>query len=158
MDLYGRESRRPISYSADLQSFMLRNITYDDESSQESSVTNILSNGINNNNNNIEPVIMSTDVELESGSLRANNDTLECVEILGPDYLSLGLLSMQNVVRTGNGGTSSSILHDATFVSKPGNSIGSEPMLSLNLNVTGLLIQLRGISINIKPLGANILL
>jgi hypothetical protein len=116
---------------------MLKNITNDDESSEETSVTNILSNGINNNINNIEPIIMSTHVKLDSGSLEANNDKLERVEILVPDNLSLGLISMQNVVRTGDGGTSSSALHDATFVSEPGNTIDSEPMLSLDLNVTG---------------------
>ena len=80
---------------------------------------------------------MSTNVELDSGSLRVNTDTFECVEILGPDNLSLGLVSMQNVVRTGDGGTSSSTLHDATFVSEPGNIIGLEPMSNLDLNVTG---------------------
>ena len=137
MDLYGRESRGPRIYSTDLQLFMLNNITYDNESSDETSVTNNLSNIINNNNNNILPIIMSTDVEHDSGSLRANDDTLECVEILGPDNLSLGLVRMQNVVSTGDGGTSSSTLHDATFVLEPGSIIGSEPMSSLDLNVNG---------------------
>ena len=50
---YSRESRGPISYSSDLQSFMLNNIIYDDEPSEETSVTNILSNVINNKINNI---------------------------------------------------------------------------------------------------------
>jgi hypothetical protein len=80
---------------------------------------------------------MSTDVELDSERLRANNDPLEYVEMMGTDNLSLGLVIMQNVVCTGDGGTSSSTLHDATFVSEPGNTIGSETMLSLDLNVTG---------------------
>ena len=56
---------------------------------------------------------------------------------MGPDNLSLGLVSMQNVVSTGDGGTSSSTLHNATFVSEPGSIIGSEPMSSLDLNVNG---------------------
>ena len=54
MDLYGRESRGPISYSTDLQVFMLNNIIYDDDSSEKTSGTNIFSNVINNNINNIE--------------------------------------------------------------------------------------------------------
>jgi hypothetical protein len=54
MDLYGRESRRPISYSTYLQLFMLNNIIYDDDSSEETSVTNIFSNVIKRNINNIE--------------------------------------------------------------------------------------------------------
>jgi hypothetical protein len=49
----------------------------------------------------------------------------------------VSFVSMQNVVCTGDGGTSSSTLHNATFVSDPGNTIGSETMLSLDLNVTG---------------------
>ena len=52
MDLYGRETREPISYSTYLQLFMLNNIIYDDESSEETLITNILSNVINNYNVN----------------------------------------------------------------------------------------------------------
>jgi hypothetical protein len=58
---------------------MLYNINYDDEPSEKTSATNILLNVINNNITNIQQITMSTDVKLDSGSLGANNNTLECV-------------------------------------------------------------------------------
>jgi hypothetical protein len=81
---------------------------------------------------------MSTHVELDKVNLRADTDTLaKGEEVLVPEKPSHGLMFKQSVVRIGDGGTSSSSLHDAPFVLEPGVTKELEPKRSLDLNITG---------------------
>ena len=81
---------------------------------------------------------MSTHVELDVVDLGADKDTLDKgVDILVLENPSHGLMFKQSVVRTEDGGTSYSSLHNAPFVLEPGLTKGLEPNRSSDLNITG---------------------
>ena len=80
-------------------------------------------------------LVRSTQVEHDKISLGTGATTLEKgVEAMGPENLSCGLLLTQSVVRTGDGGTSYSSLHNATSVFEILEPKGLVPKCCLDLN------------------------